>query len=471
MRSFAVGSQRRANLVLKIAICAAVLFLALGLGSRASAKWLIMLGVAFAAIVLLIQPTLALPAIFIAALFVPVEFNTGTAVSLNPVSLAIPALVVLWVMDRGLRGRLQIVPSAVNRPLVLFLLATLFSLLVGTVYWDPAVPRPGNFTLVQLGQVAIFAFSACAFWLTANLVADEIWLWRLTFFYLAAAGIVVILLVLPPTGPFASRITTMGLHRAPFWMLLTAVLGGQLLFNRELPSRWRVFLCATLAAVLYYAFYLQRKTASNWTGVVATIGVLAWLRFPRLRWPVLGLLAGLAVTGVLSSTVYTFAGGDTEWESSGGSRITLITRVLEVTMRNPITGLGPAAYRPYARMEPLPYGLALWIQPEVSAHNNYVDLFSHAGLIGLALFVWFAVEVARLGLSLRSRFKTGFAAGYVNSMLAVGVGALTLMLFADWILPFVYNVRFEGFQASVLVWLFLGGLVALEHMAGQRQVA
>ena len=38
------------------------------------------------------------------------------------------------------------------------------------------------------------------------------------------------------------------------------------------------------------------------------------------------------------------------------------------------------------------------------------------------------------------------------------------MLLADWILPFVYNIGFPGFQASVLVWLFLGGLVALENM-------
>ena len=37
----------------------------------------------------------------------------------------------------------------------------------------------------------------------------------------------------------------------------------------------------------------------------------------------------------------------------------------------------------------------------------------------------------------------------------------------DWILPFVYNIGFPGFQASVLVWLFLGGLVALDNMNPQ----
>jgi hypothetical protein len=54
-------------------------------------------------------------------------------------------------------------------------------------------------------------------------------------------------------------------------------------------------------------------------------------------------------------------------------------------------------------------------------------------------------------------------AAYVNGMLAAGAGALVLMLFADWILPFVYNIQFVGFQASVLVWLFLGGLLVLDN--------
>ena len=43
-------------------------------------------------------------------------------------------------------------------------------------------------------------------------------------------------------------------------------------------------------------------------------------------------------------------------------------------------------------------------------------------------------------------------------------GALIIMALADWILPFVYNIGFPGFQASVLVWLFLGGLVFLESL-------
>jgi hypothetical protein len=140
-------------------------------------------------------------------------------------------------------------------------------------------------------------------------------------------------------------------------------------------------------------------------------------------------------------------------------------------LRNPITGLGPAAYREYARIEPLYYQGAYYVDPLVSSHNNYVDLFSHVGLLGMGLFFWFAAEVARLGLRLRTQYSRGFAAGYVNGALAAGAGALALMLFADWILPFVYNIGFPGFQASVLVWLFVGGLVALERMSKGESTA
>ena len=74
-------------------------------------------------------------------------------------------------------------------------------------------------------------------------------------------------------------------------------------------------------------------------------------------------------------------------------------------MRNPITGLGPAAYRRYAAMEPLAYGRALWLVPVVNSHNNYVDLFSQVGLLGLGLFLWFVAELTGLGFRLRSRFS------------------------------------------------------------------
>ncbi len=211
---------------------------------------------------------------------------------------------------------------------------------------------------------------------------------------------------------------------------------------------------------------LFREVISFWIGVVAALGVLLWLRFPRLRWPGLAILLILLAAGILFPTVYEFAGGDAEWRMSGVSRIDLSRRVLEVTMHNPITGLGPASYRVYAGVKPLIWrgGHNTWVGAVVSSHNNYVDMFSHVGIIGLGIFIWFMVEVARLALRLRKRFVTGFASGYVNGALAAWAGTMVIMVFADWFLPFVYNIGFDGFQASVLLWLFFGGLVALDQI-------
>ncbi len=450
-------------------VTAGVLLSAFYLGRQASPRWVALLLAVIAVLVLLKRPVLGLPALVVAALVLPLEIGTGTDVRLNPATLLIPALVVVWLLYRLRRRDLRLVPSSTTRPLLLFLLAGLFSLLIGRATWDPTVPVSGNFLLVQLAQWVIFAFSAGAFWLTANLVKDETRLWRLTAVFLLLAGSVAILRALPGLGSLVSRLNTIAFIRAPFWVLLAALAGGQLLFNRGLSLAWRLFLLAALAAALFYAFVDQQEAASNWVGLAAVLGTLVWLRYHRIRWPLMVLIVVLVAAGLLIPSVYNYAGGDAEWTLSGGSRFVLIRRVIEVTMRDPIFGLGPAAYRPYANMRPLPYLGAYWIAPLINSHNNYVDLFAHVGLVGLALFAWFAWEVSRLGLRLRTRYAEGFASGYVNGMLAAGAGALVIMLLADWILPFVYNIGFPGFQASVLVWLFLGGLVALDNMGQARE--
>jgi hypothetical protein len=38
----------------------------------------------------------------------------------------------------------------------------------------------------------------------------------------------------------------------------------------------------------------------------------------------------------------------------------------------------------------------------------------------------------------------------------------------DWVLPFVYNIGLTGFRASVLPWIFIGGLIAIEQMELQK---
>jgi hypothetical protein len=463
-------SSPAAKRYLIILIVIGVLLASVLLGLRASMRWLLLLGMGGGALVLLYVPQLGLLAVIAAALMVRFEISTGTEVWLNVATLLIPVLFGLWLFEGLRRHKLRWATSSVNKPLILFLLASLLSFVIGNVTWDPAVPKSGNFWLVQLAQWAIFAFAAFAFWLVANIQGAATWLPRLTWFFLILGGGLAILYVLSrlfgalTVNFLLDRVTTFTIQRTPFWMLLAAISAGQLLFNQRLSAGRRLFLLAIIAVVLLYVFYLERATASNWVAVVAVAGVLAWLRWPQMRQLAIVLLVVLAITGVLSSAVYDFAGGDAEWEESGGSRLVLIGRVIEVTMRNPFTGLGPAAYRPYANVAPLQYQGALWWNPQINSHNNYVDLFAHTGLLGLGLFFWFAIKLWLLGWRLNSRYRTGFIGGYVGGLTAAWVGSLVLMLLADWIFPFVYNIGFRGFQASVMVWLFLGGLVAIDHM-------
>jgi O-antigen ligase len=465
MRSAAAQISRRqlVQLTPVLLVLTSTLLLAAALGMRASTTLFAGVLALAAGLVLLLRPILGLPALLLVALVVSRDFSTGTDVKLNLAALLVPALLVVWLLDKLRRHDMHFAASRANLPLVLFLGAGLLSLLIGRATWNISVPTGGNFILVQLAQWAIFAFSAFAFWLAANLLKDEANLRRLTLAFLALGGILAIAITVLGVDWVVGSISTSAVFRAPFLALLAGLAGGQLLFNRKLSPAWRAFLIAVVLAILYFAFRVQQEVTSTWVGVAAVTGVLIWLRWPRLRWPLVLVIVILVALGVLIPNVYEFAGGDQEWQGSGGSRLALIERVIDVTMRNPITGLGPAAYRPYAAMTPLRYDNAVWVVPMVNSHNNYVDIFAHTGLVGLALFLWFMAEVAWLAWRLRRRFQQGFTAGYVNGMLATLAGIMVVMLLLDWFLPFVYNSGFETFQASVLVWLFLGGLVAIEN--------
>lgn len=447
-----------------------VLLLAFALGQRASVTTLGVLVALMGALALFRYPVLGFPVLILAALAGKMEFSTGTEVNLNPASLLVPALMGIWIANMLQRHEIRLPRSRTTRPLVLFLLFSMISLVVSNALWDPNVPKSDRFIVVQLAQVSLFVFSAGAFWLMGDRVKNPLWLQRITIGYLLVAGGLAIIRILPGGGYVTDAITTFALDRAPFWLVLASLAGGQLFFNAKLSNVWRLFLLGAIIASLYFSFILQQERSSYWVGVGIVLGVLGWLRFPRLRWMAAIVVIALLVSGKLLSLVYEFAGGDSKWTESGASRGVLIGRVLELSMRNPITGIGPAAYRPYGFTRPLFYEGAYWIEPRLNSHNNYVDLFSQLGMIGLLLFFWFMGELLWLGLRLRKYFKNDFASGYVNGMVGMWVGVMAIMALADWFLPFVYNIGFQGFQASVLVWMFFGGLLALEEYVHQMAI-
>jgi O-antigen ligase len=133
--------------------------------------------------------------------------------------------------------------------------------------------------------------------------------------------------------------------------------------------------------------------------------------------------------------------------------------LIEIVKINPILGLG--------------FGTYYWITPlfpilgwnvSFNSHSQYLDILAQTGILGLACFLWFVWEVGRLGWRLRDRVPDGFPRAYVYSALGGLAGTLVAATLVDWILPFVYNIGLAGFRASILAWIFMGGLVSLNHI-------
>lgn len=458
-----------ARLILVVLIALVALTLAARATSSAGAiQFLLLMAIAGFAFLLLVQrPALALPALAGLSFTIPLAIGTGTEVELTLPVVLTPVFAAAWVLH-GLRAHsFQLPHSRTTVPLLLFVASGLLALGVGNATWDPLVPRPGNLIWVQLGQWAVYALSAITFLMAASLGTRGRWLEWATWIFLSVAAMTFTRYV------WVDLDKTLGwsytADRSMFWVWLAALSFGQLLFNRRLARTARLALLALLLVTLYTGVFLNADKISTWVpmGIAALTVALLWLwRKNRAA----GLLAALAIIVLVIAfypVLYEHAGGDREFYMSWGGRQLLWKTTLDLVQGHPLFGLGPAAYRHYgfSRWLTAGPGSALWTHPNISSHNNYIDIYAQMGLVGLALFLWFLVELGLLGARLSNRFRGDFNDGYVQATIGGLVGTLVAMVLADWFLPFVYNIGYNGFRTSILAWMFLGGLVALEQLA------
>jgi hypothetical protein len=199
------------------------------------------------------------------------------------------------------------------------------------------------------------------------------------------------------------------------------------------------------------AIYKAYGWKSGWVPPLAAVATIVFLRYWRRLLP----LAPIGI--VLAYFVATSSIGTDQY--SWGTRLDAWLIVTEIAKASPLFGLGFANYYWYTPIFRI-RGYAV----QFNSHSQYIDLLAETGIIGLIVFFWFFWEVARLGLSLLERVPEGFARAYVYGALGGLAGTLLAGFLVDWVLPFVYNIGLTGFRASVLGWLFLGGLVSLERM-------
>jgi O-antigen ligase len=222
----------------------------------------------------------------------------------------------------------------------------------------------------------------------------------------------------------------------------------------------RLLFGALVAATLYVGWFQGRTWESGWLPPLAALWVLLWLYSWRL---------GLIVTvvgalGILVRDPRLLSGIAAAEEYSINTRLVAWEILLQnIIPLNPILGLGPANYYYYTRL----FAISGYFV-SFNSHSQYVDILAQTGIVGLLTFSWLMAAIARLGWRLRRTAKVGFERAYVYACLAGLAGSLCAGVFGDWFLPFVYNIGLTGFRASVLGWLFLGGLVAVDRFTYRR---
>jgi O-antigen ligase len=225
----------------------------------------------------------------------------------------------------------------------------------------------------------------------------------------------------------------------------------------------------TLPLWIFWAWNYVFVWKGGW--VPALVGLVFLLWFKYRRFVTIGLVVAVifVVTnwGVVQKNLLAV-------ETTTGSDIRPLYwyYVIRMTSSSVLLGLGPANYAFYWRdptFVPLSRIAAGWDKWNAwgyapPSHNMYVDVYAQTGLIGLGFFVWGIIAALLLAYRLRTRFPAGFLQAYVYGVLC-GFASLCIssFLFADWLLPFVYNITITGFSHSVYSWLLLGTLVALDH--------
>jgi O-antigen ligase len=399
-------------------------------------------------------PNVGIVALIIAALLVPFSIATGSQTGLSAAVLLLGLLLGLWLLDVVVNRRgLSLFTLRPVKPLVAFVVIAIMAYGFGQLSWLPISPAPQP---AQLAGLAIFALSVGAFLLVAHQVQRQSSLELMTWVYLGLSAVYIAGRIVPQWEQYTVARFVPQATGGMFWTWLIALAFSQAAFNHKLPTVWRLALGALVIGTLYVSAVLARGWTSGWLPAIVALVVASVARSQKRGLAII-LIAGALILLARQTVVGAVVIGDTQY--SIDTRLAAWRVLFEVIKLSPIFGLGPANYYWYSSLFPI-----LGYYVPFNSHNNYVDIVAQTGVLGLLCFTWFAVELARFGWRLRLQVPEGFARAYVYGALGGLAGTLVAAALGDWVLPFVYNVGLNGFRASVLAWLFLGGLVALAQI-------
>lgn len=396
-------------------------------------------------IILLKQPNLGFILIFLGGIFVPFSGPAGVNATVGVVAL----LIGVWLMDMlVVKREFRFINSKALLPVVIMLAISAIAFGMGQIPWFVfANQAPLD---AQAGGFTIFFLSLGGMLVAAHLIQDIKWLKIIVWTFIGLGTLYVFgRLTGLPFSRFYHRGFTAG---SMFWTWLVALAFAQAIFNTKLKISARVFLYGVVLVTMFVAYVQGNDWKSGWVPPLVAIGLITGLKYKRLM-----LLAIPLVLIVVAYLAIDLIASD---EYSWGTRVDAWIIVLEISKVSPLLGMGFSNYYWYTPLFPI----RGW-RVSFNSHSQFVDLIAQVGILGLLCFLWIFFEFGRLAWRLAEKdLPDGFARAYAYGILGGLAGSLMAAFLVDWILPFVYNIGFNGFRASILFWIFLGGLVSIEQI-------
>ena len=387
--------------------------------------------------------------IVLTAAFVRFSLPTGTQSRIVASLIVTVLFIALWVIRMlVVEKRLYLKPSRINVPLLAFMLVTIISYPWSNAFRDPLVVVWGSWPVVQLGGLGVMILLPGAFIFTANIISEIRWLKML-------CGLMILVGVLSLTAYLLQVNLSFLNTRGLFSLWFVSLVYAQALFNKQLPFWLRLGLLGLVGTWMYVYFIMNITWLSGWLPPFVAIATISFMKSKRLLFVLLLLIA---IYVGMNWDYYSGTVLAAETEESGNSRLWAWEHNWRVTGKHFLFGTGPAGYAAYY--------MSYFPTEALATHNNYIDIISQTGIVGLFFCLWFFGTLGWTGYKLFMHLKTthDFSAGFAAATLAGWAGCVVSMALGDWLFPFVYTQTISGFDYAVYSWVLLGGMVALSNI-------
>jgi hypothetical protein len=377
------------------------------------------------------------------------------------ISLAVAILLLLvWAYDLLFNGRTRarLKASALNAPLLIFVLINVIAYVWSYLTRDPLLRTWPSFPFVQAAALVVNIGLPLLALMVYNKIEDSVWIRR----YIRFVVFLGVLNLVGRIGNIGSLMQfiengTSGIFGT--WVAMLAF--GTLLYDKNVSMPVKMLLVALLLAQLLFYFWRQRLWLTGW--VPMGVGALV-LTFFRSRRMFLSLCAICLIYIYINSDVLYASVVQDNVDEGGLQRIDIWRMNLVHVANHPLFGMGPAGYAIY--------NMTYHADDARSTHNNYFDVLAQNGVFGLFAFVVLAATVIVIGLRTRRAYDGvgDYREAFVNAALAGWVAALCSMMLGDWVLPFAYNVTIMGFDHAMHTWIGVGGLLSLAYQPPAAQI-